>query len=1000
MSEGNGKNQSLGAMKVFNRPTERSRGLRTGGGSVATGSAMAGDMPKTRLTTQDLAKTVRTATLAAPALKLGVSSVRNLVSRLTTAFVAFALVLALPIGVASDKPASSKKAESTRLAPPTKITSVEGITEYRLANGLKVLLFPDPSKSTITVNITYLVGSRHEGYGESGMAHLLEHMVFKGTPRFPNIPQELTSRGARPNGTTWYDRTNYFETFAATDDNLRWALDLESDRMINSFIKEEDLRSEFSVVRNEFESGENDPSGVLLERVMSTAYLWHNYGKSTIGSKEDIERVPIENLRAFYKKFYQPDNAVLIVAGKIDEAKTIGWVNEFFGKIPRPTRVLQPTYTVEPVQDGERHVVLRRVGDVQVTAAGYHIPPGGHPDSVAVQVLADVLTNEPSGRLYKALVETGKASSVGGFAFSFKDPSYMYLAAEVLKDKPVADATQTMLAVLDGLKSQPITDEEVARARNKFLRFFEQTYNNSDRVGLGLSEYIAKGDWRLWFLSRDQMEKVTAADVNRVAASYLKAANRTTGLFVPEANPDRAAIPQAPDPAVILKDYQGKQALKQAEVFDPSPANIVSRTRTETFPGGAEYSFLSKSTRGSSVSVSMTLRVGSLASLEGKATTAELTAAMLRRGTKNRTLQQINDELDKLKSSVGIGGGGQTVSVNITSTRENLVPTLEIVGDILRNPVFPEAELTKLRDEVLAAIEQQRSEPQAIAAQEINRITSPFPAKDFRRTLSFDEQAAAVRAVTAADLRKFHTDFYGAGRATAAVVGDFDESMVRSALGAILAEWTSKMPYERAVSPFFDVPSVIRKINTPDKANAVMIAGVNLELRDDHPDYPALVMANYMLGGGFLNSRLAVRIRQKEGISYGVSSFLTADPLDKDGNFGTFAIYNPENSARLIAAYREELAKILTEGFAEAELKDAKNGWLQSRNVSRSQDRELVGRLSSYLFLDRTLEWDADFERRVSALTVTDVNAAVKRWIKPEVLSIVEAGDFEKTAAK
>ena len=902
----------------------------------------------------------------------------------------FALVLSLtPLHAAT-------AAKSPKLPPPEKVTSVEGITEYRLANGLKVLLFPDPSKSTITVNVTYLVGSRHEGYGESGMAHLLEHLVFKGTPRFPNIPQELTARGARPNGTTWYDRTNYFETFAATDDNLRWALDLESDRMINSFIKEEDLRSEFSVVRNEFEAGENDPGGVLLERVMSTAYLWHNYGKSTIGSREDIEQVPIANLRAFYKKFYQPDNAVLTVAGKIDEAKTIGWVNEFFGKIPRPTRVLQPTYTVEPVQDGERHVVLRRVGDVQVTAAGYHIPPGGHPDFAAVQVLADALTNEPSGRLYKALVETGKASSVGGFAFGLKDPGYMYFAAEVLKDKPVADATQTMLAVLDGMKAQPVTDEEVQRARNKFLKFFEQTYNNSDRVGLGLSEYIAKGDWRLWFLSRDQMEKVTAAEVNRVAAAYLKPANRTTGLFVPEANPDRAAIPQAPDPAVALKDYKGKQALKQAEVFDPSPANIVSRTRSEKFPGGAEYSFLTKSTRGGSVNATLTLRVGSLATLDGKATVAELTAAMLRRGTKTRTLQQINDELDKLKSSVGIGGGGQTVSVNVTSTRENLVAALEIVGDVLRNPVFPDAELTKLRDEALAGIEQQRSEPQAIALQQVSLLTSPYPANDFRRTLNFDEQAAAVKAVNVEQLRRFHTDYYGASHATAAVVGDFDETAVRAALGAILAGWQAKVPYERAVSPYFDVPGSARQIKTPDKANAVMFAGVNLLLRDDDADYPALVIANYMLGGGFLNSRLAVRIRQKEGISYGVSSFLTADPLDKDGSFGTFAIYNPQNSARLIAAYKEELAKILGEGFTEAELKDAKSGWLQSRNVSRSQDRELVGRLSTYLFLDRTLEWDADFEKRLGALTVSDVNAAVKRWIKPDNLTIVEAGDFDK----
>src|SRR5258706_4861064 len=206
---------------------------------------------------------------------------------------------------------------------------------------MKVLLFPDQSKATMTVNITELGGPRHDVYAEPGRAYLLEDIVFKGSPSHKNIPQELTSHGARPNGSTWYDRTNYFETFSATDENLKWALDLESDRMVNSFIADSALRTEFSVVRNEFEMGENDPGGVLSERVMSTAYLWHNYGKSTIGSKEDIEKVPVQNLKAFYKKYYQPDNAVLLVAAKIDEEKTIKLVNERFGVIPKPQRVLE-----------------------------------------------------------------------------------------------------------------------------------------------------------------------------------------------------------------------------------------------------------------------------------------------------------------------------------------------------------------------------------------------------------------------------------------------------------------------------------------------------------------------------------------------------------------------------------------------------------------------------------------------------------------------------------
>ncbi|MGZ5429280.1 MAG: M16 family metallopeptidase, partial [Thermoanaerobaculia bacterium] len=241
-------------------------------------------------------------------------------------------------------------AEAPKTAAPEKVTSVEGITEYRLANHLKVLLFPDTSKPTITVNVTYLVGSRNEGYGETGMAHLLEHLVFKGTPKHGNIPQELTSHGTRPNGTTSFDRTNYFETFDATDTNLAWALDLESDRMVNSFIAKKDLDSEMTVVRNEFEAGENSPSGILFKRLVATAYLEHGYAHLPIGSRSDIENVNIDRLQAFYRTYYQPDNAVLVVAGKFDEAKTLALVQKTFGSIPKPARTVPPTYTLDPPQ--------------------------------------------------------------------------------------------------------------------------------------------------------------------------------------------------------------------------------------------------------------------------------------------------------------------------------------------------------------------------------------------------------------------------------------------------------------------------------------------------------------------------------------------------------------------------------------------------------------------------------------------------------------------------
>src|SRR5205085_929841 len=244
------------------------------------------------------------------------------------------------------------------------------------------------------------------------MAHLLEHMVFKGTPTHRDVPKALRDHGAQFNGSTSVDRTNYFETMSATDANLEFGIHLEADRLVNSYVKREDLLSEMTVVRNEFEMGENSPENILSQRMAAVAYEWHNYGKSTIGNRSDIERVPIENLQSFYRKYYQPDNAVLIVAGKFEEPKALALIGKHFGGLKRPERKLVETYTEEPAQDGERNVVLRRVGTVGVVGAMYHVCAGSHEDHPAVEVLADILDAEPTGRLYKALVDTHLANRV------------------------------------------------------------------------------------------------------------------------------------------------------------------------------------------------------------------------------------------------------------------------------------------------------------------------------------------------------------------------------------------------------------------------------------------------------------------------------------------------------------------------------------------------------------------------------------------------------------
>lgn len=890
--------------------------------------------------------------------------------------------------------------EKAELPAPVKLTSVEGITEYALANGMRVLLFPDPSQQTITVNITYLVGSRHEGYGETGMAHLLEHMVFKGSPKHTNIPQELTEHGTRPNGTTWLDRTNYYETFAATDENLRWALDLESDRMVNSFIKKEDLETEFSVVRNEFEMGENDPGSVLMERIISSAYLWHNYGNSTIGSREDIERVPIANLQAFYRKYYQPDNAVLLIAGKFDPAKTLTLVNEYFGTIPRPERKLQPTYTVEPTQDGERSVVLRRVGDVQYLGAMYHVSPGPHPDFAALDILVDILTTEPSGTLYKALVETKKASSEFGFTFALKEPGFAYFGVEVPKDTDLEDSKAAFLKTLDEVSTMKFTKEEVERAKTKAIKQFELLSRNSEVLGKVLSEFIAQGDWRLIYLTRDATEKVSVDDVQRVAAYYFKPSNRTFGMFIPESTPDRVKVPEAPDVEKLVNGYKGRAVVAEGEVFDPSPSNIENRTKRTTLPSGLEFALLPKETRGDVVSANITLRIGDKESLSNKSMADNLTASMLMRGTQSLGRQALKDSLDKLKAQVNIFGGGNSINASITTTHDNLPKVMNLVADILKNPAFDAAEFDKLKAEQKAQIESQLSEPMALAGIEYSRTMNPYPKTDVRYTPTLQEQIEMLDKAKVEELKKFHHEFYGASNATISVVGDFDENAITSLIEKDFGTWKNPTPFKRIPSEYQAISPEAKAIKTPDKANALFLAGINLPIDDKDPDYPALIMGNYMLGGGFLNSRLAVRIRQKEGISYGVGSQLQASVLDKTGSFTTYAIYAPENSARLETAFVEELNKVRNEGFTEEELKAARDGYLQSRQVARAKDNELSSKLNSYLYYDRTLLFDADFDEKIKGLTVEQINNAFRKYIDPAKVVMVKAGDFDKKVEK
>ena len=913
-----------------------------------------------------------------------------------------------------------------------KKASLGGITEYDFPNGLKVLLYPVASTPSITLNLVYEVGSRHEGYGETGMAHLLEHMNFIETTGGRQVKKELVDHGASWNGSTNSDTTDFFETFNASDENLKWALSLETDRMVNIKFTKQILDTEMTVVRNEFERGENNPGSILEERVAATAYLWHNYGKSTIGSKEDIERVPVDRLEAFYHKYYRPDNAVAVIAGKLDESKTLQFVADTLGRIPQPKTPVEQTYTVEPAQDGERYVELRRVGQNPELIVAYHAVAAAHPDAAALQVLASVMNGSGGGRggrggfggggganegrLRKALVDTKLAESASMSARAEHDPSLVELRATLTKDQSLDAAKWALFNAIADVAIFPPTRDEVERIKTQMLRGLEtQLANPSGLATGGLHSAIGEGDWRLLFLSNTRLKDVSPEDLVRVAKAYFKPSNRTVGYYIPDAAPDRTVVPAAPDLEAVFKDYKSSIVVVHGEDFDPSPANIESRVVRAKLSNGMKLVALNKKTESDRVSSSIELRFGDEATLKGKRVSAQFADSLLNADTKSHTRQQIQDELRKLDATVSVGGGGggggrggrggrgggggggsiSSVTANVSAPRENFVAALRLAVEMLKEPLYKDEDFQRALSQRLRAAEAPQTEPTQLASETLQRHLSPWAKGDLLYVGPREEQAAELKTANLDDIRKFHDQFFGATYGVMAVVGPIDLAVVQKAADELLGNWNTAMAYKPVFGHYKPGPPPIdTKIETPDKANAQFEAGLRFQMAESDPDYAAMQLAGYMFGVP-ITSRIADRIRNREGLSYGANARV-AIPSEGDVAMltGTVSL-NPAFGPKVEASFVDELKKTVKDGFTAAEVEAGKKAYLDSRRVARGGDAQLLAAIASNELLGRTMLWEAQVEAKIAALTVDQVNAAFRRHIDPSKLSIVKAGDFK-----
>jgi zinc protease len=988
---------------------------------------------------------------------------------------------------------------------PVGITFVaeEGeIREYRLTNGMKLLLVENRVAPVATIMVLYKVGSRNEAVGYTGSTHLLEHMMFKGTPTFnkernTQIAATLQKIGAAFNATTWYDRTNYFETVPS--DQLELAIKLEADRMRNSLINDADRQSEMTVVRNELERGQNEPSEVLDEAVYAAAFREHPYHHPTIGWRADVEGVPTSRLKEFYNTFYHPNNATVILVGDFEREETLRLINEHFGAYEGSAEPIPEVYTEEPPQQGERRLVIRRAGELALVQMAFHTPgvlgqmnvlsneelakraanPPADNDIYPLVVLSVALSHGITSRLYQSLVETELAVDASSNADQHRDPGLFTVYATIRPGVEPKKVEETILDQLRKVAESGLTEAEVEKAKQQIVAQMAYSRDGTFNIAMQMAEAEAIADWRFYKDYEMNISRVTTADTQRVARLYFTEDNRTVGHFIPKqaggggsnGNGD-GKIVEAEAQSLARVDYQSVrlitkqngqgQALqlssrrgvqffrepgddgiasevsavaeavsrqsagqereeggsvtpqeKEQQPVSPrgdkssdaveanTPAsvgrsNFASRVvRTELKSGAVLLLLENRATP--TISLRGSFRAGSYFEPRDKPGLAQITANLLERGTKRRTKLQLANDLESVGAQLAFSADPFAVNVAARALSKDLPLVISTIAEQLREPAFPADELEKLKQQLIAVLQEQQSNTGYRARERFTQLifdeASPFYMPGGERLIQ------SISSITVEDVRSFYTKFYGGRSLVISMSGDIEKTDVQR-------------QFEEAFGPFTGPESVDINVIDPspqdetrreivlvkEKSSVDILLGSAAPLRRDSEDYYAALLANSALGESTLSSRLGLRVRDQEGLTYGINSRFRAPSLAA-GPWYVGVTVNPNNIEKAINSALNVLRDYVQNGVRADELADEKSAAIGSFKVGLATNAGLAQAMWNAEFYRLGMDYIDRYPQIIQAVTVEEVNAAIRKYFRPDQLTVVIAGDIETSVS-
>lgn len=897
-----------------------------------------------------------------------------MIRKLTFSFLAVALFVSITIS-----------GQSQTNLPPIKHE------EYQLKNGLRVILHQDKSTPIVAVNLWYHVGSKNEVPGRTGFAHLFEHLMFQGSKNYVDGWRAIDELGGNNNATTDEDRTFYYEVVPSNF--LERTLYMEADRMTGLLeaMTQEKLNNQRDVVKNERrERVDNVPYGSSFETIGEIMYpKGHPYNWSVIGSMADLSAASLDDVKSFFRTYYVPNNAVLVLAGDFDEKQTKAWIEKYFGSIAKGAEISRPNLAM-PKLSGEIRKTIEEPVPLPRLYMIWHTTPAYAPDEAAIDMLSSILSTGRGSRLQsnmvygKELVQnifTSNATREIGGQFQ--------VTATAKPGKTLEEIEKEINAQIEQIKKEPPTAEEMARALN--IREANAIFGMQTVLGKGsqlssYAGYLGKPDY--FQANIDRYRKVTPADVQRVANQYLNG-NRLVISYVPgKAAPKSNADTDKPtsteskkkDTALIAKQ---DAALPKA---GPDPKFALPSIEKTKLSNGLNV-WLVKQNELPIVSMNMVINAGGMLESAEKSGVALMTAGMLNQGTKTRSALDIANQMQSIGSFVSAGAGWDSSTISMQTLTKNLDQTLNVYADVIVNPAFPSAELESIRRRTLVGFLQRKSNPSAVASVVYDKVL--YGNQPYGRQLGGDEKS--IKAMTANDLSAFYNANYHPNNATLIVVGDVDSKTILPKLEKAFADWkagnavsTPNVSQEMMAKPgiyLVDKPGAVQ--------SSVYIGQVGISR--DNPDYYAVQVMNSILGGSS-SARLYMNLREDKGYTYGAYSGFSY--RKGPGPFSASGEIQTGSTKEAIQEFIKEINGIRGAiPVTASELEVNKQNIIRRYPSGFETVGQISGQLSNLVVYGLPDSYFNDYISKVSAVSLADVNRVANKYLDPSKMAIIVVGD-------